>query len=112
VSGTDRGAPERLGEVAIADAGRSGEAEVVAALQPFQGGEELKRRPRQLAGLQIEIVERLGCGESGGLQAGALVGRFARGDLFADQRGEQLVRRPALRLGGLQQLGRELAHSA
>jgi hypothetical protein len=112
VAGGDRGAPERLGEVALADTSRAGETQVVVALQPFQRGEELERRARQRAGLDVEAIERLGRREAGGLQAGALVGRLARGDLLADQGGEQLVRRPALGLGGLQQLGRELAHPA
>ena len=67
---------------------------------------------RQRARFEVEGVERLGGGEPGGFQAGALVGCLAGGDLFADEGGEQFVRRPALGLGGLQQLGRELAHSA
>ena len=35
-AGGDRGAPERLGEVALADAGRTGQTKIVLALQPFQ----------------------------------------------------------------------------
>ena len=44
--GGDRGPAERLGQMALADPGGPGEAEVVAALEPFERGEELERRPR------------------------------------------------------------------
>jgi hypothetical protein len=89
-SGGDRSAAKRLREVALADTSRAGEAEVLVALKPFQRREKLERRVGQLAGFAIEPPERLGGREPGGFQARAFVGRFARGDLFANERGEQL----------------------
>ena len=44
VAGGDRGAPERLGEVALADAGRARPGRGCRCAQPFQRGEELERR--------------------------------------------------------------------
>ena len=54
LAGGDRGAAECLSEVALADTGRAGQAEVVVAIKPFQRGQELERRPRQLGCLGVE----------------------------------------------------------
>jgi len=77
LAGGDRGAAEGLGEVALADAGRAGQAEVVVAIKPFQRREELERRPGQLAGFEVEAVEGLVRGKAGGLDPGAFVGGVA-----------------------------------
>ena len=74
--GGDCGTAERLGEMALADTGRARETEVVLAIEPLERGEELERRARQRGGLDIEPVERLGCGEPGGLQSSTLIRQY------------------------------------
>jgi len=61
-----------VGEMALADTGRTGETEIVLALQPLQRGEKLERR----SGSELTLMSSSRvpwCGEPGGLQAGALV---------------------------------------
>ena len=62
LAGGDRGATERLGEMALADTGRAGETEVVVAIEPLERGEELERRARQRGGVDIEPSSVLGAG--------------------------------------------------
>jgi hypothetical protein len=99
-----------LQDVALAGPGRADEADVVRGGDPFQAGEVVQCRGRDAGGGPVELVEGFGHRERGGLEPGAGVGGVPGADLGLDQGAQQLFGRPALGLGGDQQLGRELAH--
>jgi hypothetical protein len=48
LAGGDRGSPEPLGQMTLADAARAGQAEVLLAIKPLEAGEEVERGAWQL----------------------------------------------------------------
>ena len=110
VSGVDGGDAERDEQVALAGAGRADQAEVLRGGDPFQGGEVVQGRGRDAGHGAVELVEGLDQRERRGLEPGGGVGGVAGGDLGLDEGAQQLLRCPALGLGGAQQLGGQLTH--
>src|SRR5919106_1651784 len=109
-AGVDRGVAESYEDVALASAGRADQADVLGGAEPLQGCQVVERRAWDRRRGDVEGLEGLGDREGGGLEPGAGVGRVAGRDLGVDERAEQLLRRPPLRLGGDEQFGGELAH--
>lgn len=85
------------------------QAKVLLSCDPFERSDVVEGRLRHRRLRDLEVIEALGDRKSGRLEAVAEVGLVARRDLSLDEGTQDLLGRPALRLGGVQNLGRELA---
>jgi hypothetical protein len=110
VAGLDGGDAQRDQRVALAGAGRPDQTQILVGTDPLQAGQVVEGRAGDRGGGDVELLQGLGDGEGGGLEPVAGVRGVAGADLGLDQGAQQLLWRPALGLGGDQQLGGEGAH--
>jgi hypothetical protein len=110
VAGLDRGDTQRDQGVALAGAGWPDQTQVLVGTDPLQAGQVVEGRAGDRGRGDVELLQGLGDGERGGLEPVAGVRGVPGTDLGLDQGAQQLLRRPALGLGGDQQLRREGAH--
>ena len=92
-------------EVGLAGACRPDETEVLSCPQPLQGGQVVHGCRWHGGNDHLEVVEALVRREAGAAQPGGLVGGIPSSDLRGQQGPQQLLRRPPLGGGGLQDLG-------
>jgi hypothetical protein len=96
--------------VRLAGAGRADQAGVAGRADPFEAGEVVEARPWDRGDGELEVLEPFRLRKAGLAHPVAQVGLVTGGDLRLDQGAQQLFGQPALRLGGDEQLGGELAH--
>ena len=109
MSGVDRGVAERHEHVALAGAGGPDEDRVLRGADPLQRGQVVEGGRGIDEAATSNSSRRLATGKLAA-DPGSGVGRVAAGDLRFDEGAQELLRRPALRLGGDQQLGGDAAH--
>ena len=109
----DRGAPDRLGEMALAGAGRPEEQDVFALGDEARGCELVDQSPvHLLVEIKVEGVERaVGVAEARGLDATGREAVLTPQQLVGDERRDEVDRRKPLGLRVTQSGFEDVGHS-
>lgn len=109
-SGVDGSVPAADEQVTFARTRWANDRQVLLCPNPFQARQVVERGCGDRRSGDVEPVEGLGDREGCGLETVGGVGGIAGSDLGLNQRPQDLLRCPALRLGDLQHLGGVAAH--